>query len=78
MRRQRSMSQMKNRTKEKLNKMEMSNLPDAKFKTLVVRMFGELRGRVDELSENFNKAAENIMETANIKKGPVRNEEYNN
>ena len=40
--------------------MESSNLTDAAFKTLVIKMFNELRGRVDELSENFNKEIENI------------------
>ena len=57
MRRQRNMSELKeqNKTPEKyLNKMETSNLPHAEFKTLVIRMFNELRGRIDELSENFN------------------------
>ena len=34
--------------------METSNLLDAEWKTLVIRMLSELRGRVDELSENFN------------------------
>ena len=45
MRRQRNMAQMKEeiKTSEKeLNKMEISNLSDAEFKTLVVRMFKEL------------------------------------
>ena len=45
MRRQRSMAQMKeqNKTPEKeLNKMEISNLSDAKFKTLVIRMLKAL------------------------------------
>ena len=44
------MSQMKekNKTPEKeLNKMEISNLSDAKFKTLVIRM-------LKELSEDLN------------------------
>ena len=57
------MSQMKEegKTPEKeLNKMEASNLLDTKFKTLVTRMLNELRGRVDKLSENFNKEIENI------------------
>ena len=35
--------------------METSNLLDAEFKALVKRMLNELRGRADELSENFNK-----------------------
>ena len=50
--RQRNMSQMKeqNQTPEKeLNEMKTSNLPDAVFKTLVIMMLNELRGRVDLL-----------------------------
>ena len=35
--------------------METSNLLDAEFKTLVIRMLNELRERVDELSENLSK-----------------------
>ena len=35
--------------------MESSNLTDAEFQTLVIRMLSELRGRVEELSENFKK-----------------------
>ena len=58
MRKQRSMNQMKeqNNTPEKeLHKMETSNLLNAEFITLVIRMLNELRGRVDELNENFKK-----------------------
>ena len=53
MRRQRNMAQMKEQIKpseKELNEMEISNLSDAEFKTLVIRMLNELRGR-----ENFNK-----------------------
>ena len=35
--------------------MESSNETDAEFKTLVIKMLNELKGSVDELSENFNK-----------------------
>ena len=45
MRRQRNMAQMKeqNKTPEKeLNQMEISNLSDTEFKTLVIRMLKEL------------------------------------
>ena len=52
------MSQMNayNKTSEKeLNKIETSNLLDAEFKTLVIRMLDELRGKVDEFSDKFNK-----------------------
>ena len=54
MRRQRNEAQMKNQNKipEKiLNKMEITNLSDAEFKTLVIRMlkepteYGEHKGR---------------------------------
>ena len=40
--------------------METSNLPDAEFKKLVVRMHIEIRERIAELSENFNKQIVNI------------------
>ena len=32
--------------------METSNLPDVGFKTLSITMLKELKGRVDEVSEN--------------------------
>ena len=55
---QRNMSQMKeqNKTPEKeTDKMETSNLVNVEFKTLVIRMLNKLKGRVDDLSEDFNK-----------------------
>ena len=45
MRRQRNMAQVKERIKipkEEINEMEISNLSDAEFKTLFVRMLKEL------------------------------------
>ena len=45
MRRQGTMAQMKEQIKtpeKEINKMEISNLSDAKFKTLVIRMLKEL------------------------------------
>ena len=58
--------------------MEKSNLPDAGFKTLVIRMLNELRGRIDELSENINKEIDRKHKngTRKYKKEPIRNEEY--
>ena len=50
MRRQRNMAHMKEQIKtpeKELNKMELSNLPDAAFKTLVIKM-------LKELSEDYN------------------------
>ena len=49
--------------------MEPSNLTDAAFKTLVIKMHNGLRGSVDVLSENFNKEIKSIkMEMKIIKK----------
>ena len=65
------MGQMKEQSKtsdKEANKMETSNLPDAEFKTLVIKMLSELRGKSEELSETFNKEIGNIkMEIENIK-----------
>ena len=44
----------KNKTPEELNKMETSNLLDAEFKTLVIRM-------LKELSENFLNSTKKIQ-----------------
>ena len=82
MRRQRNRAQMKEQDKtleKELCKMETRNLPDAEFKTLVIRVLNELRGRVDDLSKNFNKELGNIKkEDRKHNKEPVRNKECNN
>ena len=56
------MAQMKeqNKTPEKeLNEMEITNLSDAEFKTLVIRMFKEL----SEYSNKINKTKEEMKVT---------------
>ena len=63
MRKQRNVSQMKELNKtpgKKSIQMETSNLSALKFKTVVIRMLNELRGRIDQFSQNFNKNIENI------------------
>ena len=58
-RRQRNMAQMKEHIKtpeKELNKMEISNLSDAEFKTLVIRM-------LKELSEDLNSIKSTQSET---------------
>ena len=35
--------------------MEANNLPEVKFKTLVLRMLKELRRKMGKFSENFNR-----------------------
>ena len=41
-------------------KWRQKNLPDIELKKLVIRMLNEHRGRIDELSEDFNKEIGNI------------------
>ena len=49
------------KTSEKeLNEIEISNLPDKEFKVMVIKMLTELRRRMDEYIENFNKEISNI------------------
>ena len=54
MRRQRNMAQMKEQIKtpeKELSEMEISNLSDAGFKTLVIRMLQELIGYYDNIKK---------------------------
>ena len=58
--------------------MEASNLTDAEFKTLVIKMLNELRGSVDDFSENFHKEIKKKHKSrnGNYKREPGRNEEH--
>ena len=63
---------------KELNKMEATKIPDAEFKTMVIRMLKELRKRMDDLIENLNQERISIKKVHNsYKKAQVRNEEYN-
>ena len=56
--RQRSMAQMKEQIKtpeKKLSKMEISNLSDAEFKTLVIRMLKELREDLNSIKKKSSQ-----------------------
>ena len=58
MRRQRSMAQMKeqiNTPEKELNKMEISNLSDVEFKTLVIRMLKELTGYCNSIKKDLRR-----------------------
>ena len=56
--------------------MESSNLTDAEFKTLVIKMLNELMGSVDELSQNFTQRGKiHKNGNGNYKKESARNEE---
>lgn len=41
--------------------MKINNLLDKEFKVMVIKMLTELRRRMDERSENFNKEIENSI-----------------
>lgn len=74
---QRKIFQMRkqDKTPEKLNEVEKSNLPNKEFRAVVVKMMKELGMRLDVHSEKlkvFNKELENIN------KKPKRDEDYNN
>ena len=51
--------------------MESSNLTDAGFITLVIKMLNELMGSVDKFSENFNRDKKHKNGTGNYKREPV-------
>ena len=51
---------------------ESSNLTDAKFKALIIKMLNELMGSVDEFNENFNKEIKTYKSgNGNYKREPV-------
>ena len=55
MRRQRNMAQMKEQIltpEKKLNEREISNLSDAEFKTLIIRIFKELIGYFNSIKKD--------------------------
>lgn len=58
--------------------METSNLANAKFRTLAIRMPNELKGKIDDPSENVNRDRKHENGDIKYKKELVGNEEYNN
>lgn len=46
--------------------METSILPDAEFKTLILMVLIELSGRVEEISENYNKEVGAIQDGGEV------------
>ena len=58
MRTQRNIAQMKEQSKtpgKELNKRDVSNLSDAEFKTLVIRMFKELSEDLNSIKRSSQK-----------------------
>ena len=68
MRRQRSMAQMKTPEKE-LNKMEINNLSDAEFKTLVIRMLKELSEDLSSIKMIQSEMKDTLTEIKNNLQG---------
>ena len=49
------------------SEVEVNNLPDKEFKVMIIKMLNELRRRMDEHSEKFNKELENIKKNQTAK-----------
>ena len=73
MRRQRNMTQRKeqNKTPEKELKMEISNLLDAEFKTLVIRMLKKLSGYFDSIKKTQTEMKDILTEIKNTLQGNI-------
>ena len=68
MRRQGNMAQMKEQIKtpeKELNKMEISNLSDAEFKTLFIRMLKELSEDLNSIKKIQSKTKDILIEIKN-------------
>ena len=72
MRTQRNMAQMKEQIKtpeKELNKMEMSNLSDAEFKTLVIWMLRELSEDLSNIKKIQSETKDTLIEIKNNLQG---------
>ena len=63
------MLQMRKKYQEiELNEMEETKILDAEFKTMVIIMLKNLKGRINNLSENLNKEIASIKKDIETKK----------
>ena len=72
MRRQRNMAQRKEQFKmpeKELNEMEINNLPDAEFKTLVIRMLKELSEDLSSVKKTPSEMKDTLTEIKNNLQG---------
>ena len=72
MRRQGNMAQMKEQIKipeKELNKMEISNLSNVVFKTLVIRMLKELSEVLSSIKMNQSEMKDSLIEIKNNLQG---------
>ena len=57
------MYQMKEQDKipeKQLNEVEIGNVPEKEFRIMIVKMIQDLRIRIDEMQETFNKDVEEL------------------
>ena len=81
MRRQRNMAEMKEQIKtpeKELNKMEISNLSDAEFKTLVIRIIKELSEDLDNIKKIQSEMKGTVIEMKKNLQGNSRVDEARN
>ena len=81
MRRQRNMAQMKDRIKtpeKEVNEMEKSNLSDAEFKTLVIRMLKELSEDLNSIKKIQSEMKDTRIDIKNNIQGINRVDEEEN
>lgn len=57
----------KDKTAEELNEVEINNLPNRELKVMIIKMVNELRRRIHEHSEKFNKEFETINKNQTAK-----------
>lgn len=57
----------KDKTAEELNEVEINNLPNRELKVMIIKMVNELRRRIHEHSEKFNKEFETIKKNQTAK-----------
>ena len=63
MKKQRVLSQLKGQDKspeKQLNKVEMDNFPENKFRIMIVKMIQDLRNRIEIMQEMFIKDLEEL------------------
>lgn len=57
----------KDETPTEPSEVEMGNLPDEKFKVMIIKMFNKLGRRMDEHGVNLKKVIENITKSETVK-----------
>ena len=75
------MAQMKEQIKtseKELNKMEVSNLSDAEFKTLVIRMLKELSEELNSIQKIRSETKDTLTEMNNLQGNNSRVKEADN